>query len=295
MSWIVLAAGLGVANFIAVALLFRRLRGDLNRQLRDMRAERNSELILHALRAVPEEQEQAAQVANGSGEIEPSPGGPQPVRRKRHLGLFIGGGIAALVVTLSQVLREAWQTRRGQMVGTAVGVAAAAATTVALLAYQPWEDGDGHSPPSSAPTAVPPAPLPPGYTQPPPNSPQPSGATPSVSPTPSRSGPAPDDSATPGESASTRPPATTSQQVPSVESSGRPAAPPPPPRQPPPDDEPPPVGEPPSTAPEPPPATPTTPPSGKQPPPPHAPTHCPGLVIAPVLSVGLCLLGGGGG
>lgn len=169
MIWIILAAGLGL-QLIIVTLLFRRLRGDLNRQLRDLRAERNSEWILRALKEAPESRQQAVQAANGSGlDLEPPRGVPQPVHRKKHLGLFIGGAVVALVVTLGQTMRDLWQLRRGQVIGAVAGVATASTTAVALLAYGPWED-DSHSPPSSAPTAEPT----PSYTKPPP----PSGPTP---------------------------------------------------------------------------------------------------------------------
>lgn len=151
MIWIVLAAGLGVANFIIVALLFRRLRNNLNRQLTSMRAERNSEWILSALieAGAPDERESTAQAVNGNG-FEPPPAG-QPVRRKRHLGLFLGGGLAALFAAVQEAFSDARKTRRGQLAASAVGLTAAA-TATALLVAAPWHHSQRT--PSSAPTVT---------------------------------------------------------------------------------------------------------------------------------------------
>lgn len=287
MSWIVLAAGLG-ANFIAVALLFRRLRRDLGRQLRDMRAERNSELILHALRAVPEQQ--AVQAANGTGEPELPSLGPQPVRRKRHLGLFIGGAVAALVAALGPGLRAAWDTRRGQVVGTAVGVAAVAATTVFLLAYEPWEGG-GSGPPSSAPTAAPPWVGPPDPTQPPPSeraptsrTPAPSGAPDSTTPTT----PTPKPTELRSTATEEQPESAAAQPQPSASSSESEPSPPPPGSGTPADPAP-------TVTPEPPPAEPQpgTPPPRPPAGAPVAPVPCLSLAVAWLVDVGVCLGGGG--
>lgn len=285
MSWIVLAAGLG-ANCIVLALLFRRLRADLNRQLRDVRAERNSEWILHALQASPEPTEQQAmQAANGSG-LEPEPrSGPQPVRRKKHLGLYIGGGLAALGVTLVQVAREAWQSHRGQLVAAAAATAAAATATVLLLAYAPWRDDDGRRPPSSAPTAGPA----PSYTQPPPSAP-----TPSASPSPPGSASQPSESArptpdgpTPGSPTATAPPVPTPD---GPEPTATPSQP---------EETQPPGSNPPPARPEPEPTPPAEPPPGSPPaeeptstPVPSAP--CAGLAVR-VLIIEACLPLGGGG
>lgn len=146
MIGIVLAAGLGTANFIAIALLFRRMRNNLNRQLSNMRAERNSEWILRALQAAPEQR--AAQAANGRG-FEPPPTGPEPVRRKKHLGLFLGGGLAAAFAALSQTARQAARTHPVALGLAAAGVAAAAT----VVAVAPWQNDASRSP-SSAPTAT---------------------------------------------------------------------------------------------------------------------------------------------
>ncbi|CAL9347853.1 hypothetical protein SUDANB1_00400 [Streptomyces sp. enrichment culture] len=287
MIWIILAAGLG-ANFIIVMLLFRRLRGNLNRQLRDMRAEHNSELILRALREAPQRQ-QAVQAANGTGEVAPElPLGPQPVRRKRHLGLFIGGAVAAMVAVLSQGLRAAWDTRRGQVVGTAIGVATVAATTIILLAYSPWEDG-GSGPPSSAPTAAPTVTSSPGHTQPPS-----SGSSPSPSPFPSVSSDSTTASA-PAPTAAGQWQETVAQTPQSSASSSRAEASPPLPPASPPAGSGTPTKPAPTPTPEPPPAEPS-PGSPSPEPPPSAPSRssalCLALVAAGLVDITVCLGGG---
>lgn len=148
MIGIVLAAGLGT-NFIIVALLFRRDR-ELSRQLSDMRAERNSEWILHALRDVPDERERAAPAA--SGDSQPHAAGGQPIRRKKHLGLYLGGGSAAVATAL-------WRTflglgQRSPLLAGAAGIA----TVIAVAAVLTGAHSRGHPharPPSHAWTATP--------------------------------------------------------------------------------------------------------------------------------------------
>jgi hypothetical protein len=190
MIWIVLAGGLGVANFITVALLFRRDR-QLSRQLSDMRAERNSEWILHALKSVPDNREQAAPAANG--DYQPPAVGPQPVRRKKHLGLFLGGGSAAALASLGLAARRAWQRHPHIVVAGALGAVTAAAVGVALTGVHPGSSSGGGSPPTWPPTTAtvtatrsrgsspPPAPAgsPPASSSP--------GLSPPASPTESRS------------------------------------------------------------------------------------------------------------
>lgn len=281
MTWIILAAWLG-ANILVVTLLFRRLRGDLNRQLRDIRAEHNSETILRALKDAPEERQQAAQAANG--EVYEPPTGPSPVRRKKHLGLYIGGGLAALGVTVSHVAREAWQSHRAQLVASVIGATAAASTTVTLLTLTPWQDSTDNHPPSSAPTAVPTVTLPPGYTQPPP-----SGTTPSATPSPTASGPEPSTSPTPSASAS---PTATPSLVPVLDEPKPTVTPSPS------EETPPPGSEPPPTTPEPEPTPPAEPPPAEPPAeepanPPATSALCAGLAVTPLFSIEACLLGGG--
>lgn len=271
MIWIILAAGLG-ANILVATLLFRRLREDLNRQLRDMRAEHNSEWILRALKDAPEERERAAQAANGRPSELP-PMGPQPVRRKRHLGLFIGGAAAALI-TISTAAREIWRNHSGQLVAGATA-AAVTATALTLIIFNPWTDDADHEPPSSAPTAGPTDTLPPGYTQPP-------GSSPAPGPSSTATGSQP--SGSPAGLTPTSPPAPTAL-MPIDDVSQQPTGPHTQPGEPPPAD-----GEPPPSIPgvTPPAETPTD-----QPVQTLTPGLCIGLALAPALDIEACLPGGG--
>ncbi len=275
MIYVVLAAGLGLANFIAIALLFRRLRGDLNRQLSDMRAERNSEWILHALKGVQEQGEQAAQAANGYP-YGPPPSDPQPVRRKRHLGLYLGGGLVAAAAALAEATRQAWDSNRGQLVAVAGATAIAVATAVMLIVTQ-WPTRNGAAPPPSAPTATATVTRTPSPTPPSTNPSTTPGPT--VSPGPSASGPS---GLTPGPagSASGAPIGNRTPAPPSTASSGGSADPGPP-------------GG--GTAS--PTALPTPPPDPSPPqltpsPPPGRPALCLGLALT-VLDLAVCLSGGG--
>jgi len=153
MTWIILATGFGAANFIAIALLFRRLRHNLNRQLSDMRAERNSEWILRALQGAPEEQARPARAAAVGGSHTP-PLHPQPVRRKKHLGLYRGGAIAAAVLTLSAILRCGRQSHRAHLVSTALGSTAVAATTITMMSVAPWQQDINTVPPTPNPSVT---------------------------------------------------------------------------------------------------------------------------------------------
>ena len=173
MIWIILATGFGAANFIVIALLFRRVR--LNtRQLRDMRAERNSEWILHALQGVPDERVQPARVAVSGGHTPPLT--PRPDRRKKHLGLYRGGAIAAVPVVLGAAFRCAREAHTSHIASVTIGTTAAAATAVTAMTVVPWQqDIDAARPatpatasatrtPDSAPPASTAAPAEPGRT-----------------------------------------------------------------------------------------------------------------------------------
>lgn len=146
MVYIILAAGLST-NFIVFALLFRRARR-LSRQLRDIRAERNSEWILHALQDVqPEREDPTAQAAGGTYQ---PPAGLQPVRRKRHLGLYIGG-LSGIAATVAETTRHAWQTHRGQLVAGAAAAILAAATAAVLIVIERQQQGVDRGEPPPAP------------------------------------------------------------------------------------------------------------------------------------------------
>ncbi|MFE7216783.1 hypothetical protein ACFY0A_37585 [Streptomyces sp. NPDC001698] len=58
---------------------------------------------------------------------------PEPVRRKRHLALYIGGGVAAIIHSLRDRSRQVWQHHRVATVTAAAGVVAVAGASVALL------------------------------------------------------------------------------------------------------------------------------------------------------------------
>lgn len=148
-------AALG-AIALVVALLFRRL-GQLSRQLMVLRVERDSERILHqiGLHAGPTLLDLADPVN-------------EPVRRKRHLALYVGGGLTAAVAKLRHIGRNYPHAT----VAVSVATVAAVCTTAVLLAL-----GGGTPPPRRGNGA-------PSVTV----SPGPSG-TPGISPAPSRTGP----------------------------------------------------------------------------------------------------------
>ncbi|MEU0061520.1 hypothetical protein [Streptomyces sp. NPDC006334] len=114
MVTVVLSGLLGAAIF-AIALLaywVRRNRADINRLHAEVTATKIAALT--QLSTVPAQEES-----------------PEPVRRKRHLALYIGGGVAAVFASLGERARSL--SRRSRIaVGTAV-VVAAASTAAALL------------------------------------------------------------------------------------------------------------------------------------------------------------------
>lgn len=106
MTGIILAGALG-ALALVVALLFRQLR-QLSWQLTVLRVERDSERILREIGIRP---------GSGSGVTEPL---EDPVRRKHHLALHIGGGLAAALMKMRHLRR------------TSALVASSAAATIVL-------------------------------------------------------------------------------------------------------------------------------------------------------------------
>ncbi|MCI3271442.1 hypothetical protein [Streptomyces cylindrosporus] len=263
MIYVILAAGLST-NFIIVALLFRRER-QLSRQLSDMRAERNSEWILHALKGVPEEPNLAAPAADGTG-LETQ---PQPVRRKRHLGLYIGGlsGIAAAV---TDTTRHAWRTHRPQLIASAAAATLVVATAIVLIIVERQAD-DEQQPPSSAPTVT--------YTVTRSTSSTPAPAHPPVASPSATAGPSASASPTTfppagalptSNGGASGPPLETEHQPPGTASSGDAEPSPPPSSAPPPSNS----------------ATPSSPPS-------TSPALCLRLAVLPLLNLAVCLAGGG--
>lgn len=83
---------------------------------------------------------------------------PEPVRRKRHLTLYIGG-IAAAFVTLGNHVRSAWRRHRMLTVTTAVAtVAAGAAAAVYLASTSDASPNTDSGPVMAAPDLISPSP-----------------------------------------------------------------------------------------------------------------------------------------
>ncbi|MCI3277456.1 hypothetical protein [Streptomyces cylindrosporus] len=203
MTAVIVAGALGVI-IITGGLFLRRLLGqlaELRRQItgidRQMRAQRAHVTFLRYLLTDSEDEEppEQAAVVNGNPEPAPAVSETEPVRRKKHLRLYIGG-LAAAVAMVGTVCRDALRYHRGQFIGAITGAAVTAAT-VTMVTVQPWSDDADGGARSSAPTAAPSATFwPPPTIQPP----QPGLAT--RSPSPSASGPEPSlsASATPSQS-----------------------------------------------------------------------------------------------
>lgn len=149
----IIAGALG-AIALVVALLFRRL-SQLSRQLMVLRVERDSERILHQIGLHP-----------GPTLLDLAGPASEPVRRKRHLTLYVGGLAAA-----AARLRHLGRHHPGATAAVGAATVAAVCTTAALLAL-----GGGPPPPHRGHGA------PPAIT-----SPGPSG-TASVSPEPTQTG-----------------------------------------------------------------------------------------------------------
>ena len=157
----ILAGALGVAALI-VYLLFRRLR-KLSWQLTEMRVERDSERILQQI---------GLRAASRSLDLK-NPG-DVPVRRKRHLALYLGGALSAALAKLRRVGHSHPQVAVTGGVVTTVAVGAAAL----LLTL-----GGGATGPHSFPTGT----LPPGPTGPAMTSSAPTARGPSGEPPPASS------------------------------------------------------------------------------------------------------------
>lgn len=182
MAYVIVAGVLGVIGLICGGLFLRRLLGEiteLRRQItrvdRQMRAQRARESFLRQLLLEGDEEHDGddgppmrqAAVANGEDFMaEPRPPtADRPVRRKRHLGLYIGGAAAALA-TFSAAAREAVMAHRNRFTA-AVTSAGLTAASVTLVTVPPWSSDADHGPPSSAPTVRPTVYLPQYYTRPP--------------------------------------------------------------------------------------------------------------------------------
>lgn len=197
MAMVIFASALGVI-IITEGLFLRRLLGDiaeLRRQItgidRQMRAQRAHVTALRHLLTEPDDElpREAVAVSGGSSHLPPPR--PEPVRRKKHLGLHLGGALA-LAAAAGAAVREALTMHRGHLAGAMTGVAVTG-TAVTALTITPWVSTAEHiGPQPSAPAA------PPGQLQrwlPEPHPPH-SGTTPATVPTASL--PPPAGSAAPG-------------------------------------------------------------------------------------------------
>lgn len=203
MALVIVAGVLGVIT-ICGGLFLRRLLGELaelRRQItrfdRQMRAQRARETFLRQLIAYGDSEDgdrppEEAAVVNGHDHaaVPPPLEEHAPVRRKKHLGLYIGGG--GTLAALTTAARQAARAHSGQVIGALTGAAVTAAT-VTVVTVQPWEHSVAHRPhPSSATTQrVPASHLPTAAHRP-----ATIGRPPSASPAPSAS------AATPGPSVS---------------------------------------------------------------------------------------------
>lgn len=159
MAMVIFASALGVI-IITEGLFLRRLLGDiaeLRRQItgidRQMRAQRAHVTALRQLLAEPDE-ELPREVAVSGGPAHLPPPRPDPVRRKKHLGLHLGG--FALVAAVGAAAREALHTHRGQLASAITG-AAVTSTTVTALTITPWVDTADHIGPQPPVPAVSPS------------------------------------------------------------------------------------------------------------------------------------------
>ncbi|WP_262059742.1 hypothetical protein [Streptomyces sp. STR69] len=176
MIFFILAAALG-ANTVIVLLLFRRLRQDLaqslSRQVTAIRVEITRDRVIRQLtdtqgRAGGEQEptEAIALAIGAESEPEAPPPQLQPIRRKGHLGLYIGGAMAMVVTALARAAREALRIHRRQSALGILAAAAATTTTVTVLTLTPWVDGSDIDPPPAVPSVALTAFPDPGHTAP---------------------------------------------------------------------------------------------------------------------------------
>ncbi|SMF86040.1 hypothetical protein, partial [Streptomyces sp. Amel2xC10] len=120
MTWVIVAGALGV-TIITGGLFLRRLLGELKamrhqiaeqgRQItgidRQVRRQRAHVTVLRQLLEDDGENGPPPQAIAVNGDKPPAPAdaGGEPVRRKKHLGLYLGGAIAALA-TIATVARQ---------------------------------------------------------------------------------------------------------------------------------------------------------------------------------------------
>ncbi|MBC9729887.1 hypothetical protein [Streptomyces sp. TRM68367] len=116
MADVLIAGALGAA-LLALAVMYRMVRRNTG-VIAQLRAEVNAlkiaALTAHTFPADPPEEQ------------------PEPARRKRHLALYIGGGVAAIFTTLGTRLRTIARRRRAATVTAAAGSVLVASTAAAL-------------------------------------------------------------------------------------------------------------------------------------------------------------------
>ncbi|MER7835266.1 hypothetical protein ABTY98_04985 [Streptomyces sp. NPDC096040] len=136
----VLLAGVLGAAVLAIVLLHRaqQKHAALITELRaEVTAQKIAALTQQPMATVPEEDEAL-----------------EPVRRKRHLALYIGSGVAAVLSSLGERLRSLWQRHRAATAtGTAVVVATAG--TAAALYLTSTESAPPAPGPATPPAAAP--------------------------------------------------------------------------------------------------------------------------------------------
>lgn len=130
---VVLLSGVLGAATLAVILLSRAHRRDRARI-----TQLSAELAVHQLKAL------------ALGASSPTAGAEQsaPVRSKRHLSLYIGGGVVAVLTSWGDRLRDIWRGHR--VATTTVTVAAASVAAVGAFALTSGGDALQLAPPSSS-------------------------------------------------------------------------------------------------------------------------------------------------
>lgn len=113
-------AGLLGAAVLAIALLYRGWKSN-RAQITELRAQLATAQIAAALAG------QRPPTTDGGA---PAPATPEPARRKRHLALYVGGGVVAAFVSCREGLRN---LVRSHSAATAVAAVATVGTAAALV------------------------------------------------------------------------------------------------------------------------------------------------------------------
>ncbi|MFI5629132.1 hypothetical protein ACIA8E_07090 [Streptomyces sp. NPDC051664] len=126
MSDLVLAGVLGAVS-MAVFLLHKARQKD-RAVITQLRAEMAAQKIAALTNTAP-----MLYATEEAGEAEP----PEPARRKRHLALYIGGGVAAFIAFTGERARSLWKNHRtATATVTVASVAVAAASAFALTSSE---------------------------------------------------------------------------------------------------------------------------------------------------------------